>query len=66
MKHHVTYWRMAKRQADVDDAELAVLLDQEARGETYVEFLDGRRRSLTWDDARHRWIDALILERTAA
>jgi hypothetical protein len=56
MRHHVIFWRMAKREADVDDAELDALLHQEERGEGYVEFLDGRRRALTWDDDRHRWV----------
>jgi hypothetical protein len=66
MRHHVIYWRMARREADLDDAELAVLWDQQERGETYVEFLDGRRRRLTWDDDRHRWAAARTLEQTAA
>jgi hypothetical protein len=56
MLHHVIYWRMARREADVDDSELAALLHLEQRNEAYVEFLDGRRRTLTWDDDRHRWI----------
>jgi hypothetical protein len=40
----------------VEDVELAALLREEERGDIYVEFLDGRRRPLTWDDDRHRWI----------
>jgi hypothetical protein len=56
MRHHVIFWRMAKREADVEDVELAALLREEERGDIYVEFLDGRRRPLTWDNDRHRWI----------
>jgi hypothetical protein len=58
MRHHVIYWRIAKREEDVDDAGLAALLREEARGEVYIEFVDGQRRVLTWDDDRHRWIAA--------
>jgi hypothetical protein len=32
MLHHVIYRRMARREADVDDAELARLLHLERRG----------------------------------
>jgi hypothetical protein len=56
MRHRVIFWRMARREVDVDDAELAALLHDEERGEGYVEFLDGRRRALAWDDDRHRWL----------
>lgn len=56
MMHHVIFWQMAKREADVDDVELAALLHQEERGEGYVEFLDGERRQLIWDADRHRWV----------
>jgi hypothetical protein len=66
MTHHVIFWRMAKREADVDEAVLDALLREEERGETYVEFLDGRRRPLTWDDGRHRWIAPPRPERAAA
>ena len=55
MMHHVIFWQMARREADVDDAELATLLQKEQRGEAYVEFLDGTRRRLIWDEDRHRW-----------
>jgi hypothetical protein len=65
MRHHVIFWRMAKREADVDDAELSALLHEEERGEGYVEFLDGRRRSLAWDDDRHRWVAARSDEHAA-
>ena len=43
MRHHIVYWKMARREVDVDDAELAELREQEQRGELYVEFMDGRR-----------------------
>jgi hypothetical protein len=66
MLHHVIYWRMARREADVDDAELAELLQLERRSETYVEFLDGRRRRLTWDNDRHRWVAKGMDEHAAA
>lgn len=66
MLHHVIYWHMARREADVDDAKLAALLHLERRGETYVEFLDGRRRPLTWDDDHHRWIPTRVDTDTAA
>jgi hypothetical protein len=66
MLHHVIYWRMARREADVDDAKLAELLQLELRGEAYVEFLDGRRRPLTWDDERHRWVATRTDEHVAA
>ncbi len=56
MRHYIVYWRMAKREADVDDAELALLREQERRGEVYIEFLDGMRRPLTWNAAGHRWV----------
>jgi len=66
MTHHVIFWRMAKREADVDAAVLDALLREEERGEAYVEFLDGQRRPLTWDDDRHRWIAPPRPERPAA
>jgi hypothetical protein len=56
MRHHIVYWRMAKREADVDDAELALLREQERRGEVYIEFLDEMRLPLTWSPAGHRWV----------
>ncbi|MEZ0235265.1 MAG: hypothetical protein ACAH81_09990 [Actinomycetota bacterium] len=43
MRHHIVYWRMAKRETDVDDTELALLREQERRGEVYIEFLDEMR-----------------------
>jgi hypothetical protein len=47
MHHQVIYWRMARREADVDDAELAALLHLERRS---------RRTSIssTGGDARSR------------
>jgi hypothetical protein len=66
MLHHVIYWRMARREADVDDSELAELLQLERRSEGYVEFVDGRRRPLTWDDDRHRWVATKMDEHAAA
>jgi hypothetical protein len=65
MHHHVIYRRMARREADLDDAELADLWPQEQRGEAYVEFLDRRRRRLRWDDERHCWVAPRGDERAA-
>lgn len=56
MRHHIVYWRMAKRETDVDDEELALLREQERRGEVYIEFLDGIRLPLAWSPAGHRWV----------
>jgi hypothetical protein len=56
MTHHVVYWRLAKREADVDDAQLRALLGRESRSEVYVEFADGRRLRHPVDDGDHRWI----------
>ena len=55
MRHHIVYWQMAKRVADVDDAELAALRDAEDRGDAFIEFLDGRRLTHTWDQREHIW-----------
>lgn len=55
MRHHIIYWRMAKRENDVDDSELASLRESEGRGEAYIEFLDGHRLMHTWDNESHRW-----------
>ena len=65
MRHHIVYWRMAKREVDVDDTELALLREQERRGEVYIEFLDGIRLPHRWDAQEHRWIDG-ALERAPA
>jgi hypothetical protein len=56
MRHHIVYWKMARREVDVDDAELAELREQEQRGELYVEFMDGRRLPLAWDHDAGRWV----------
>jgi hypothetical protein len=56
MLHHVIYWKMAKREVDVDDAQLAELCDRERRSDVYIEFVDGRRRSHVWDVNHHRWL----------
>ena len=66
MTHHVIFWQMAKREADVDDAGLAALLHREERGEAYVEFLDGERRQLTWDADGHRWVAPRLDQDVAA
>lgn len=55
MRHHIIYWQMAKRETDIDDAELAALCELECRGESYIEFLDGKRLTHTWDNRTHRW-----------
>lgn len=56
MRHHIVYWRMAKRETDVDDTELALLREEERRGEIYIEFLDDVRLPLTWNHEAHRWM----------
>jgi hypothetical protein len=56
MRHHIVYWKMARREVDVDDAELALLRRQERRGTIYIEFLDGVRLPLSWDPDGHRWV----------
>jgi hypothetical protein len=66
MRHHIIYWRMAKRESDVDDTELAVLRESERRGEAYIEFLDGQRLTHTWDNESHRWRVMEREHRTAA
>ena len=55
MQHRIIYWRMAKREAVVDDVELAALRGSESRGEAYIEFLDGQPLEHTWDDRSHQW-----------
>ena len=55
MQHRIIYWRMAKREAVVDDVELTAIRESESRGEAYIEFLDGQRLEHTWDDRSHRW-----------
>lgn len=58
MQHHIVYWKMARREVDVDDAELEELREQERRGELHIEFLDGRRLPLVWDHDTRRWVPA--------
>jgi hypothetical protein len=58
MSHHVVYWRMAKREVDVDDAELSGLRLQERVGDLYIEFLDGQRLPLIWDHELSNWVAA--------
>ena len=64
MGHHVVYWKMAKREVDVDDAELAGLRQQERLGDIYIEFLDGQRLPLIWDHDLSDWV-ASTMERAA-
>jgi hypothetical protein len=55
MGHHIVYWKMARREADVTNPELAALRIAEDRGEVYIEFLDEVRLPLTWDHEARRW-----------
>ena len=55
MRHHVVYWKMARREVDVDDAELGRLQQDERLHEVYIEFLDGERLPLRWDVTTGRW-----------
>jgi hypothetical protein len=55
MRHHVVYWNMARREVDVDDAELESLREQEGRRDVYIEFLDGDRLPLSWDPRTGLW-----------
>ena len=65
MSHQVIYWRLGKRQADIDDEELRALLGRESRSEVYVEFVDGRRLRHMHDDDDYRWV-RVPAERPAA
>ena len=56
MIHHIVYWKMAKRELEVDNAELSELRQQERRGEIYIEFLDGQRLPLIWDHELSEWV----------
>jgi len=58
MTHHVVYWKVARREAGVTEAELASLRVQERRREVYIEFLDGRRMPHVWDVRTGRWFAA--------
>ena len=55
MRHHIVYWKMARREVDLDDAELAELQRDERLHEVYIEFLDGERLPLSWDVRSGRW-----------
>ena len=55
MRHHIVYWKMARREVDVDDAELAELQRDERLHEVYIEFLDGERLPLSWDMRTGHW-----------
>jgi hypothetical protein len=66
MTHHVIYWRLAKREADLDDEELRALLGRESRSEVYVEFADDRRLRHPVDDDDHRWVHVPAQRRVAA
>lgn len=55
MRHNIVYWKMERREAEVDDLELARLREQERHGELYLEFLDGVRRPLNWDHDTGHW-----------
>jgi hypothetical protein len=58
MLHHIVYWTMAKREVDVDDAQLSELRRQERLGELYIEFLDGQRLPRIWDHGLSDWVAA--------
>ena len=66
MAHQVIYWRLGKRQADIDDEELRALLGRESRAEVYVESVDGRRLRHMRDDEDYRWIRVPAERSTAA
>lgn len=67
MDHHIVYWKMSRREADVTDAQLVVLQAEEDRGEIYIEFLDGRRLPLVWDhETSHCRTTRAALHRAAA
>jgi hypothetical protein len=58
MRHHVVYWNMARREVDVDDAELESLRERERRRDAYIEFVDGERQPLSWDPRTGLWFPA--------
>lgn len=66
MTHDVIFWRLGKRQVDVDDEELRALLGREARSEVYVEYVDGRRLRHAQDDDDYRWVHVPGKHPTAA
>jgi hypothetical protein len=55
MAHHIVYWKMARRELDVTDAELRRLQAEEDRDEIYIEYIDGRRLPLVWDHETGHW-----------
>ncbi len=58
MNHRVIYWAMAKRTVDVDDEALGALRRRERLDEVYIEFIDGVRRPLAWNDVDRTWMVA--------
>ena len=58
MDHHIVYWKMSRREADVTNAQLAELQAEEDRGEIYIEFIDGHRLPLVWDHRTSHWLTA--------
>jgi hypothetical protein len=58
MHHRVIYWAMAKRTVDIDHEALETLRRRERLGEVYIEFLDGVRRPLAWNDVDRMWMVA--------
>jgi hypothetical protein len=64
MLHHIVYWKMAKREMDVDNAELSELREQERRGDIYIEFLDSERLPLIWDHDLSDWVASSMERRT--
>jgi len=66
MLHHIVYWKMAKREMDVDNTELSELREQERRGDVYIEFLDGDRLPMIWDHDLSDWVASAMERRTTA
>lgn len=66
MGHHIVFWKMSRREADVSDAELATLQAEEDRGEVYLEFLDGDRLPLVWDHEANHWRTTRAVSHPAA
>ena len=66
MRHHIVYWKMIRREADVDDIELEDLRRAEGRHEVYIEFLDGERLPLHWDVRTGHWDPVRVAAREAA
>ena len=66
MTHHIVYWKLGRREADVGDAALRRLEAEEDRGELYIEFRDGLRLPLMWDHATGHWLTTRDLRHAAA